>query len=84
MARPLRARQGGGRGVDDVVMSEVGQRAMVGGQMHSANPRIAAPKGAPTFEALLEGGFVWSEAFTAEVEQASAEIKTRFAKIMNE
>ena len=71
------------RAVYDVIMSAEGQEAMVAGNMHSANPSIGAPKGAPSFDAVTAGGFGWSPAFISKIQKASPEIKTRFDAVMN-
>jgi iron(III) transport system substrate-binding protein len=70
--------------VYDVIMSRRGQEAMARGKMHSANPAVAPPKGAPGFEEMIkDGGFVWSPELIEQVQQQSSQIKTRFDEIMN-
>jgi iron(III) transport system substrate-binding protein len=69
--------------VYDVIMSPAGQRAMVLGNMHSANSQIPAPEGAPPFETLLQGSFVWTPSFIEKIQRTSPEIKSRFDEVMN-
>lgn len=72
------------RAVYDLIMSRPGQEAMARGQMHSANPAVAPPKGAPPFEEMVQGGgFAWSPQVIQEVKEQSSQIKTRFDEIMN-
>ena len=71
------------RAVYDVIMSPEGQRAMVAGNMHSANPRIEAPAGAPTFDDVTVGGFGWTPEFIDEIQRTSPELKTKFDAVMN-
>jgi iron(III) transport system substrate-binding protein len=72
------------RALYDLLMSPQGQLAMTRGQMHSANPAISPPQGAPPFDQMTRGGgFTWSPAFTEEIHRDAADIKTRFDQIMN-
>lgn len=73
----------GAKAVYDLIMSPEGQRAMVAGNMHSANPRVAPPGQTPNFDKLPLGRFEWTEAFTADVQQRAAEIKSEFDRVMN-
>ena len=73
----------GARAVYDLFMSEVGQEAMVKGNMHSANPAIAPPGDTPPFDKLSVGGFEWTEAFTADIQSRAPEIKSTFDTVMN-
>jgi len=74
---------GGAKAIYDMIMSPEGQEAMVVGNMHSANPRIAPPTGTPTFDKLPLGKFAWTEAFTADIKERSAEVKSTFDEVMN-
>lgn len=69
--------------VYDVIMSPEGQKAMVAGNMHSANPRLGAPKGAPSFADVTQGGFRWTPEFTEKIQLNSPQVKSRFDDVMN-
>lgn len=71
------------RALYDLIMSPEGQRAMVTGNMHSANPRVDPPGKTPAFDKLPLGRFGWTEAFTADVQKRAPQIKARFDEVMN-
>lgn len=73
----------GARAVYDVMMSPEGQRLMVVGNMHSANPAQAAPPGAPSLDAVLGSPFRWTPEFRGRVESQSEALKSRYDEIFN-
>ncbi len=72
------------RAIYDLFMSPEGQKAMVVGNMHSANPRVAPPGKTPAFDKLPLGKFAWTEAFTADIQQRAPSIKSTFDTVMNQ
>ncbi len=74
---------GGARAIYDLIMSPEGQRAMVVGDMHSANPRIPPPGGTPAFERVDLGQFLWTDAFTEDIKNKAPQIKADFDRVMN-
>lgn len=73
----------GAQALYDLFMSPEGQRAMVAGDMHSANPRVGPPGDTPAFDKLNTGRFEWTEQFTADIQARAPELKSTFDQVMN-
>jgi hypothetical protein len=57
---------------------------MVRGDLHSADPRVPGPDGAPSFEQLETSGMPWSEAFLAHTATRAAELRARFQRTVQQ
>jgi iron(III) transport system substrate-binding protein len=68
------------RALVDLIMSPEGQAVMVRGDLHSADPRVEGPDGAPPFSDLEPLSMPWSEDFVERTADRAAEIRTRFQK----
>jgi iron(III) transport system substrate-binding protein len=66
------------RALVDLILSPEGQAVMVRGDLHSADPRVAAPDGAPPFDQLEAHGMPWSETFLERTSTSAAELRARF------
>lgn len=70
------------RAVYDFLLSETAQKAIVAGDMHSPFDTLPAPRGAPAFDALLEGRFRWTRGFVDRAMQRTDETRKLFAEVM--
>ncbi len=70
------------RRVIDAMLAPEGQRLVVGGDMHSVDPRVGAPEGLPAFAELLARGQRWSPEFIVRTSRRAAEIKQTYERVM--
>jgi iron(III) transport system substrate-binding protein len=66
----------------DLLLSPEGQAVMVRGDMHSADPRVAGPEGAPSFGVLFEKAWPWSETFVEEIERGAEGLRSTFHQVV--
>jgi len=65
--------------VIDVLLSEAGQAAIVAGDMHAADPRLAGPRGQEGLEALIAKARPWDEAMQLRGNTDGARVKQVFS-----
>lgn len=70
------------RRVVDLMLSPEGQRLVVEGDMHSADPRLPPPATLPPFPDLLARSQPWSEPFLRETAAGAAALKRRYEEVM--
>jgi len=68
--------------IADWFFAKEGQEAMIRSFMYAAVPGYPPPKGAPTFESILQKSQKWDPETLAEFKRSRESIKDEFAKIM--
>jgi iron(III) transport system substrate-binding protein len=69
------------KAVEDVLLSEKGQRAMISpGDMHAVDPRLPGPRGERALDALIKGSHAWSPELLEHGEREGGKVKEEFAE----
>jgi iron(III) transport system substrate-binding protein len=70
------------REVVDLILSPEGQRLVVEGDMHSADPRQPPPPGLPTLPELMARSQPWSEEFIRTTSAQASDLKQSYERVM--